>query len=201
MLDWTQVAELRPLRINFGSRNDCRGGGRNQTYDDYVGVGSNVRGDWAVIHSFPNLLPLPDGCIDRALSEQMLEHLNNTTLDIALREICRTLMPGALFRIGVPDAWHPEYDQLARPQKSPRRSRRYHWQHFTVDSLTAVLLSAGFSRVEPLTWWDGAGEFQHKGIDYSLGWIRRTPEHRYLRADRWKGYAICPTSLVVDTYK
>ena len=70
-----------------------------------------------------------------------------------------------------------------------------------METLSAALLMAGFSWVNALIWWGADGQFHHRGVDYSLGWIKRTPEHRYLRHSNWKGYAICPTSIVVDAYK
>lgn len=207
MLDWTEVAKLKPLRINFGSRNDCRGNRGGSMYDEYVGVGRHVRGTWAVQHVFPELLPLKDNSVDRALTEDMLEHLSNHTLAVALAEICRVIVPGGLFRIGVPDAGHPEYDEKARPQASPLRSPRYHWQHFTLETLSAAIFNAGFSWLNPLLWWDKYKTFHNRGIDYHLGWVKRTPENRFLYHHNWHGkgaidlWSVSPSSLVVDAYK
>ncbi|KAB2319757.1 methyltransferase domain-containing protein [Betaproteobacteria bacterium SCN1] len=57
------------------------------------------------------------GSIDRILAEHVLEHLTMRELGSALRHIYKYLRPGGIFRLAVPDAFHPSryYYNLVKP--------------------------------------------------------------------------------------
>lgn len=47
-------------------------------------------------------LPLGDACLDAVVASEVLEHLDDSTLDAGLREVVRVLRPGGLFLGTVP---------------------------------------------------------------------------------------------------
>ncbi len=82
----------------------------------HIGSGANVRTGFenldvyffrgargVVGHDFRYPLPYPEGSFAGAYSEHCLEHLYPNHAIRLLREICRVLKPGSIFRCGVPD--------------------------------------------------------------------------------------------------
>lgn len=132
--------------------------------------------------------------IDALLSEHMLEHLSNRECQIALAECYKHLKPGALFRVAVPDGYRrdPVYLEEASPPKDG------HQVLFNIDSLTAVLQSAGFATT-PLEYFDVHERFHRQPWDVADGLIQRSAAHDTQEAFR-RG-DLFYTSIIVDARK
>ena len=48
-------------------------------------------------------LPIPDGCAKAVYCSHVLEHIDRTSLEVALRNTIKILKPGGVFRLVVPD--------------------------------------------------------------------------------------------------
>jgi SAM-dependent methyltransferase len=97
--------------------------------------------------------PYPDNSFDAVFSSHMLEHLYREDAERCLSEIHRTLRPGGVCRIAVPDldAIIQNYDPT-RPDalltafyepKGERQKNSHHWL-YNANSLTALVKKIGF---------------------------------------------------------
>jgi len=98
-------------------------------------------------------LPLPDGCADRVLWLDVVEHLRPWQVDATLREVRRILRPGGLVVIHtLPNRWALRWAypwlRLAAPRlpRSPRSAyeRAVHVNEQSPRSLARALGRAGF---------------------------------------------------------
>ena len=66
-------------------------------------------------------LPFPDGCFDRVIAAEVLEHVPDDAAVLA--ELARVLRPGGLMAVTVP-RWYPEVVNWALSARVPQRPRR-----------------------------------------------------------------------------
>lgn len=221
-MDWNEVRALRPLYLNLG-------GGRHShpmpRYERYVSVDIEPRGEgWNVRHDLREPIPLPDGSVARIHSEDFFEHVTTRDAQALLAECHRLLEPGGLMRIGVPDYRNPKdrrYLALGRDPGDPKHVTLTHY-----ELMRELIAASPFRGGAFLHYWDGDTFVRHP-IDYSLGWIQRTPDHdprcrrrgaevalgalrdfgrllargfRVPEHERlaWRGHPLHVTSLVVD---
>ncbi len=116
-------------------------------------------------------IPHDTGTVDAIYTSHMLEHLDRAEARSFLAECRRVLKPGGIVRLAVPDLRNAidEYLQrsdadsfllrlqfdLDKPRRPAARLRRmvsggrgHHWM-YDRDSLTALVVAAGFVKVEP----------------------------------------------------
>ena len=89
-------------------------------------------------------IPLPDGSVDAATLIEVVEHLDDSTLDAAIREARRVLRPGGLLLITTPNS----EDLAASMRQCPECGAEFHiFQHvrrWTATSLRDYLEVRGF---------------------------------------------------------
>jgi SAM-dependent methyltransferase len=135
-------------------------------------------------HDLVEPFPIPDGSVDTFQSEDVFEHIELAKMVSVFNEIYRVLSPGGLFRLSLPD-YHLDLN-VERSQK---------------DSDGKIVFDPG-----------GGGQFvdgriiggghlwfpriELQSIDYSLGYIQRTPDH-----DDRASNSLRPISIVVDAFK
>lgn len=170
-LRWDQVAARRPLRLNLGGGGDCHPAPQ---YRDYVTVDAVTSADFGVAHDLLTPLPLPDGSVDRILTEHFLEHIPVDGIAHVLRECHRLLPAGHVARVAVPDYGHPRDRHCLRLGHDPRR--RDHVTLTTYPLCAALVAESPFKVARFYQYWDG-DRFVHHPVDYSLGFLRRTPEN------------------------
>lgn len=101
--------------------------------------------------------PWPDDSLEAVFTSHVLEHLTPGEAEALLREARRTLRPGGIVRVAVPDldAEVAGYDP-ANPDaflegllqsRERTTSRHRHWWHYNEASLRALLVRAGFRDV------------------------------------------------------
>lgn len=170
-LTWTDIAERSPLRLNLGGGTDCH---PDPLYRGYIAVDTSTSASYGISFDLAQPIPLPDGCVDRILSEHFLEHVDRMTIARILADCHRLLKPGGLMRVSVPDYMHPWQRYCLALGKDPRRSN--HRVLPTYDFCRELVAQSPFCSARFYQYWDG-DRFVNHGIDYSLGHLRRTPEH------------------------
>jgi hypothetical protein len=158
--------------------------------------------------------PIPDGCVEVFQSEDVFEHIELSKMVPVFNEIHRVLASGGLFRLSLPDYHFDQY--LQRCRRGPRGEivfdpggggkfvdgRVIGGGHVwfptieTVRDLFEKSLFGAHGEVKFLQYNNGDGTFKLDAIDYSLGYIKRTPDHDARVTDRPR-----PISIVVDARK
>ena len=139
--------------------------------------------------------PLPDNSVDRIHSEDCFENIEIIKYPTILKELYRILKPGGLFRLAVPDYMNPKDRFCLEKGFDPRNN--LHITLTTYNLLKPVLEDSPFN-VEYLHYWKDENEFIQNNIDYTKGYIKRTPDND----DRNKGEnKLYVTSLVCDLTK
>jgi predicted SAM-dependent methyltransferase len=124
----------------------------------------------------------------------MLEHLSEEQARTTVAECFRYLKPGGLFRVAVPDGYRrdPAYVAEASPPNDG------HLVLYNVDTLTALLQSAGFT-VTPLEYFDAQEQFYAVPWDEKDGLIMRSA--RFDKQQDFQRGDLFYTSVIVDARK
>lgn len=100
-MDWSEVLTKDPIYLNLGGGSNCH---PRVGYENYISVDLNPpREGWAVRHDIRDPIPLPDGSVNRILSEDFMEHIRPEEIKELLAECFRLFKRGGMMRIGVPD--------------------------------------------------------------------------------------------------
>jgi SAM-dependent methyltransferase len=165
-------------------------------------------------HDICSPIPLLDASVDVYQSEDVFEHVPYEKLPAVFDDIYRVLKPGSLFRLSVPD-----YGSDLHRERSLRDGDGNivfdpgggggfengevvgggHVWFPTYENVQDLFANSRFSRegkVRVLHATKGPNDFILEPIDYSLGYVQRTPDNDHrARAPRR------PLSIVVDAYK
>jgi predicted SAM-dependent methyltransferase len=145
-----EALQRNPLLLHLGS-----GGHHKDGWVNIDLVGDPVEVAWNLARP----LPFEDGSVDGLFHEHLLEHLSLADGEHFMRECHRVLKPGAIARVGVPDAGrliqsyagdrtylqdlHPD-----RPTAMLALQELFYWHRhctmFDVETLALVFESAGF---------------------------------------------------------
>lgn len=118
----------------------------------HVGCGKNHFSDWInadidpraeLIIFIEKKLPFPDASLERIYSEHVLEHVPYETGGFFLRQAYRTLKPGGIIRIAMPDL----DDLIDGYQKDWRRFDWVNWKEFAFIKTKAEMINIAFR------WW------------------------------------------------
>lgn len=180
---WADVARLDPIWLNLGGRGFHH---PLPGYEQYVAVDLvPPAGGWAVAHDLRDPIPLPDGSVQRIITEDFIEHLPIEMLAPLLAECHRLLRPGGTMRIGCPDYNNPKdryaFDGHPHDSRNPEHITRT--DRFLLERL---LFESPFSDYRFVQYWDGDRFVEHR-LDESLGLIRRCPANDpRCRRDGWR---------------
>ncbi len=185
-----EIEKLRRAIASAAPLNVVIGGGQTSfagwifTDRDFLDI-TNPN-EWSILFQ-PN-------SIDRILCEHVLEHLSEEDCRVALTESYRNLKPGGLMRVAVPDGYRrdPVYVKEASPPKDG------HQVLYNVDTLTALLRSAGFTTT-PLEYFDAHEQFRAVPWDENDGFIQRSA--RFDTQQNFRRGNLFYTSLIVDARK
>jgi len=171
-MDWSEVRALRPIHLNLGGGDHCHPRAR---YERVVSVDLKPPASgWAVAHDLRQPIPLPDGSVARIHSEDFFEHIAVPEMGSLLAECHRLLAPGGMMRIGVPDYRNPKDRRYLAAGRDPTDPKHVTLTH--VALMKDVIAASPFGRGRFYHYWDG-DTFVREPIDYTLGWIQRTPDH------------------------
>lgn len=114
--------------------------------------------------------------IDNILAEHVVEHLTLDELYRVLEHAKKYLKPGGIFRIAVPDAFHPSryYYNLVKPGgwETPHEHKVF----FDHEMLRRIAVEAGYT-IRPLEYFDEDGIFHKEAFLREDGMIQRCAEH------------------------
>jgi predicted SAM-dependent methyltransferase len=170
-MNWSEVRQLPRIRLNLGGGGDSHPDPR---YEGYVSVDFRTSAPWSVEHDLTKPIPLPDGSVERLLSEHFVEHVERDVTARILADAHRLLVPRGFFRIAVPD--------YGSPRNRPFRERGFdpnHTNHMifpTYPMLRELVAASPFGDGRFYQYWDG-DRFVNGQIDYSLGWVKRTVDN------------------------
>jgi predicted SAM-dependent methyltransferase len=112
--------------------------------------------------------------IDNLLAEHVLEHFTVQQVEKTLSIAYKFLEPGGVFRIAVPDQFHPnkEYIEYVRPNGNGPGAddHKSFWNYQTLSELGKKL---GYT-IEIVEYWDLNRNFSFKGLDPGRGHVNRS---------------------------
>lgn len=180
-------------------------------YDNYIGLSPSQSNQRHILHDVTTSLPLPDACVDIYQSEDVFEHIEPTLLPALVDDIYRVLKPGGIFRLSVPDyrcdVFHARTVKNERDELifDPGGGGSYedgkvvgggHMWFPKYESVKAVIDATRFTDVTFYHYYDPDGRPVTKPIDYSFGYVMRTPDHDIRVRDPYR-----PMSIVLDCRK
>ncbi len=180
-------------------------------YPSLVGLSINHSDRRHIKHNIINPMPIPDNSIDAYQAEDVFEHIEFDKLPDVINEIYRVLKPGALFRLSVPDyrcdvllnraIKNENGDIVFDPggggaYKNGKVIRGGHVWFPVYEKVLELVKHSNFSNYEFLHYYDMDGQSVLKEIDYSKGFVKRTPDH-----DKRVQHPRRGMSIVVDLIK
>lgn len=170
-MNWEDVAAKSPIWLNIGGSGDCH---PTPPYEGYVSVDLEPIGEWSVAHDLRTPIPLPDGSVQRILTEHFLEHIEEAEIAAFLADAWRLLEPGGHVRFAVPDYHSPRNRKYRAQGYDPT-----HTDHVcfpTYETMKGIVDASPFTEVRFYQYWDGE-TFVDGDIDYSLGYVKRTKDN------------------------
>ena len=164
-----------------------------------------------ILHDVNKAYPLPDNSIDAYQAEDVFEHIEYDMLPSAINEIYRILKPGGYFRLSIPDYRFDIYNTRCLKDKDgniifdPDGGGYYengvvcgggHLWFPTYESTLALIKKTNFLKYEFYHYYDTDGTPVVKKIDYSKGFVQRTPDNDERGRNPFR-----PMSIVVDLVK
>ena len=186
---------------------------RPDQYPGYIGLDPFMNMKNHIRHDVTLPMPIPDNTLDLYQSEDVFEHVPLKDVQNILNEIHRVLKPGGLLRVSLPDYRFDGYVQ--RSVKSddgkicfdPGGGGNYlngkvvdggHLWFPLFEIVRDLFKQSNFedSKVSFLHYNDSNGNSVTNPIDYSLGFVLRTPDHDKRAQNPYRAM-----SIVVDAKK
>ena len=184
-------------------------------YKTHVGLSLTRQDHNHIKHDITQPFNITDNSVHSIQSEDVLEHVEYTKLPDIINEVYRVLIPNGLFRLSVPDyGCDILYERSLKDnngnilfdpggggfldEKSMKVINGGHLWFPKYESVLRIIAKTKFftnGRYDFLHYYHGEN-YEIKNIDYSLGYISRTPDHDHRVQDPRR-----PMSLVVDLYK
>jgi SAM-dependent methyltransferase len=180
-------------------------------YSRFTGLSLSQSNSRHVRHDIIEPLPLSDNSVDIYQSEDVFEHVSPCILPTVINEIYRVLKPGGLFRLSLPDyrcnvlSERSLKDDQGVILFDPGGGGNYingnvvdggHVWFPIYETVRDMLFSTLFTDISFYHFYDEGGTGVTHTIDYSLGYVMRTPDH-----DERVQHPYRPMSIVVDCRK
>jgi SAM-dependent methyltransferase len=179
------------------------------------GKESGTQDDNHILFDILTKMPLDDNTVDIYQSEDVHEHIEYDLLTEQINDIYRCLKKGGLFRLSVPDYNcdilynRTEKDKYGKllfdksgggyyDEKEKKVMGNGHVWFPNYENVKTLLESTHFSndKINYLHYYDENKNPITNNIDYSLGYVKRTPDN-----DERVKTPYRPMSIVVDCYK
>jgi predicted SAM-dependent methyltransferase len=181
----------------------------------FIGLQLEPSNEYNIQHNVLNKMDLYDNSVDIYQSEDVFEHIEYNELFNVINEIYRVLKPGGLFRFSIPDySCDILYNRCIKNNNNeiifdPNGGGSYDYKNSKVingghvwfpkyESVKSLLDKTNFEKknINFLHYYDENNNSVTKIIDYSKGYIHRTPDF-----DNRVNNPYRPMSIVVDCYK
>ena len=181
----------------------------------FIGLQLQECNNYNIQHNVLNKMDLYNNSVDIYQSEDVFEHIEYNELCNVINEIYRVLKPGGLFRFSMPDyRCDVLYNRSEKNEKNeiifdPNGGGNYDYENKKVingghvwfpryKTVKLLLDKTNFERnkINFLHYYDENNNSITKIIDYSKGYIHRTPDH-----DNRVNNPYRPMSIVIDCYK
>ena len=203
-----QFADLSKLENVFLYAGDIP---PRKEYKEFIGLSLTQWGKYHIKHNVLDKYPLANESVDRYQSEDVFEHIERSRLPEVINEIYRILKKGGRFRLALPDyKCDILFERTLKDEKgnllfdavgggnfiNGKVLNGGHLWFPTYALVNEILEQTNFKNIQFLHYYDEAGNGVTNKIDYSLGYVMRTPDHD----DRVKN-PYRPMSIVVDCIK
>ena len=211
-MKFEDIIDLKQIYLYCGDKEKNR---KIETNKKFIGLSLSQDNDNHIRFDITNKMNLKNNSVDIVQSEDVMEHIEYSQLKDIINEIYRVLKPNGIFRLSMPDY---ECDLL--------RKRSYYNSQYelvfdyhgggdydfankkvingghvwfpTYSSVKSLLESTNFSndKINFLHYYDENKKPITNKIDYTLGWIDRTPDHDERVQNPYR-----PMSIIIDCYK
>lgn len=180
-------------------------------YKHYIGLSIRRRDEKHFFHDINNKHPFRDNSVDIYQAEDVMEHIEYGNLPSIINDIYRILKPGGTFRLSIPDYGcdilrertikDKEGNLLFDPGgggifKDGKVLKGGHVWFPTYKLVREMLAKTTFTEIKFYHYYDDDGKGVTNPIDYSLGFVQRTPDHDPRVQNPYR-----PLSIVVDCVK
>jgi len=205
---WGTLISQRKIRLYAGALFP-----EFMQFNTHVGLCPEYVNERCIVHDIRNAMPLPDGSVDIYQSEDVFEHIEYNIIPKIFNEIHRVLKPNGIFRLSLPDyrcdilrnrCVYDNYGSIlfdigggGRLENNVVVGGGHVWFPLLEDVLTLYKKSRfDFDKINILHGYTDENTAILNVIDYSLGDVRRTPDHDARVSDPYR-----PLSMVIDAYK
>lgn len=184
---------------------------QRKEYEKYIGLSLNQRNKRHIKHDVINRYPLKDNCVNIYQSEDVFEHIDIERLPKIINEIYRVLKPKGIFRLSLPDYRCDIFyqrtlkDKEGELQFDPGGGGKFvngkvmdggHVWFPKYEIVKGILENTNFDNFNFLHYYNELGKGITNHIDYSIGYVMRTPDNDIRVQDPYR-----PMSIVVDCIK
>ena len=180
-------------------------------YRKFTGLSLSQSNSQHIKHDVTKALPLRDSCVDIYQSEDVFEHIELEKIPPIINEIHRVLKTGGVFRLSMPDyrcdllLERTLKDNQGNLLFDPSGGGDYvdgkvvnigHVWFPIYESVKDLIGTSLFTDVTFYHYYDESGTPVTKPIDYSVGYIQRTPDNDIRVQEPYR-----PMSIVLDCRK
>ena len=187
------------------------------THIPFIGLSLTQSNHNHIKHDITNKFDLLDNSVDIIQSEDVMEHIEYNQLSNIINEIYRVLKVGGLFRLSLPDyrcdilynrslkneSGDIYFDSGGGGDYDYINKKVIHGGHLwfpKYEEVKKLLDNSNFNKdnntIKFLHYYDNDNEGHINTIDYSLGYVHRTPDF-----DKRVQMPNRPMSLVIDCWK
>ena len=209
-MHWSDIKDRKRIFLYAGYLPPDR---IERTKKDWVGVALDRSDNLHIQHDITTKMPIEDGTVDLYQSEDVFEHIEYESLPFVINDIYRALKPGGIMRISMPDyrcdvlfnrSMKNErgeiiFDAMGGGTYNRELNKVMDGGHLwfpRYETVKSLLDRTNFKYFNFYHYYDQNNNPVCQSINYSLGWVDRTPDND----DRVKN-PFRPMSIVVDSIK
>jgi len=202
-LNWEEIEKRPNIRLYAGDLP------KMPEYEGFAGLSITKSDSRHIFHDITKSFPLTDSSVDIFQAEDVFEHIDFNKLPGIVNEIYRILKPSGLFRLSVPD-YNCEllYKRSIKdragsiifdPAGGGTPKNPGHRWFPRISQVRELLEKSSFKEggiIKYLHYYNNDGTYVTEKIDYSQGYIQRTPDN-----DQRVKYPYRPMSMIIDLIK
>lgn len=211
-MKFEDIKKLDNIYLYFGDMSPQR---RIYTNKNFIGLSLYQDNLYHIKHDINKIIPLKENSVDIVQSEDVTEHVEYSNLPSIINNIYKILKPGGLFRLSMPDyncdilynrSLKDQYNNIIFDSGGGGNYDKInqkvinggHVWFPTYINVKTLLESTYFKKenIEYLHYYDENLKPITNTIDYSKGYISRTPDFDYRVKNPYR-----PMSIIVDCYK